>query len=93
MVITEKLKERFCKDRNLPIKIYVEPYFTSRLYLFDSVYECVSSFKTFCSLVEKYGVEQKYFEEYNRIKDAAINYLNTNAAMIYFSREEDFSKF
>ena len=35
MEITKNLKERFCKDCNIPIKIFDEPYFTERLELYD----------------------------------------------------------
>ena len=33
--INIKLRERFCKDTNIPIKIFLEPYFTSRLGAFN----------------------------------------------------------
>ena len=33
--INPKLRERFCKDRNLPIKIFIGPYFSERLELVD----------------------------------------------------------
>lgn len=93
MVITEKLKERFCKDRNLPIRIFSEPYFTKKLELLDCLYDCIAYYKKFCALVEKYGDEQAYFEAYNKVKDLAINYLNENPVMTYFSKEADFSKY
>ena len=31
MDISEKLRERFCKDCNIPLKLFKEPYFTGRL--------------------------------------------------------------
>ena len=92
-VITERLKERFCKDLNLPIKLFCEPYFTERLYLYDSQFECVDKYRAFTELVERCGGEQQYFEMYNKVKDDAINYLNDNPSMQYFAKEEDFSKF
>lgn len=36
ITLTESLKKRFCKDQNLPIKVYSEPIFTERLKLFDA---------------------------------------------------------
>ena len=90
--ITEKLKERFCKDLNLPIKIFKEPYFTDRMCLYDAQYDCIKKYKDFIELVEECGGEQQYFELYNKVKDAAINYLH-NDYMMKFSQEEDFNKF
>ena len=92
-VITEKLKERFCKDFNLPIKVYSEPYFSQRLSLFDKHYDCVKKYTRFVELVDRLGGEQYYFEYYNKVKDLAITYLNENEAMRYFSQEEDMSKY
>lgn len=92
-VITEKLKERFCKDLNLPIKIFQEPYFMQRLNLYDKQYNCIEKFNNFIKLIEKCGGEQQYFELYNKVKDDAIQYLNNNEYMRHFSQEEDFSKF
>ncbi len=36
-------KERFCKDRNIPIRIFQEPYFTDRLTLYDKFYGTLKS--------------------------------------------------
>lgn len=46
ITLTESLKKRFCKDQNLPIKVYSEPIFTERLKLFDA-YE---KYLEFCSM-------------------------------------------
>lgn len=73
MKITEKLKERFCKDCNIPIRIFREPYFEDRILLYDSQYHTIEKWKTFIKELEKYVNEQEYFEDYNRIKDTAIN--------------------
>lgn len=42
MEISNKLKERFCKDCNIPLRLYQEPYFTSRLILYDKFYNTLS---------------------------------------------------
>lgn len=73
MKITEKLKERFCKDCNIPIRIFREPYFEDRILLYDSQYNTIEKWETFIEELEKYVNEQEYFEDYNRIKDTAIN--------------------
>lgn len=92
-IITEKLKERFCKDLNLPIKVFGEPYFSERLVLYDKQYHCLAKYNEFIDLVNRCGGEQQYFALYNSVKDSAISYLNENSVMNYFSCEEDFSKY
>ena len=53
MDMTPRLKHRFCKDANLPINIYEEPFFTKRLELFDP----------FFGTLEKWDVFQKDLEK------------------------------
>ena len=38
---SKQAKERFCKDCNLPISLYQEPYFQERLALYDPLYHCI----------------------------------------------------
>ena len=35
--LSEKTKNRFCKDYNIPINIFIEPYFSQRLILFNDI--------------------------------------------------------
>lgn len=88
MVITTKLKERFCKDCNIPIHIFQEPYFTDRLKLYDKFYGTLEKWDTFVKELEKYHCEQDYFEEYNRVKDGAINYIKSTEAYQRFNEED-----
>jgi hypothetical protein len=76
--ITEKLKERFCKDRNLPIKIFEDPIFSDRLELMEPQYNAHSDYEEFVKLLEKFSNEDEYFKMYNQLKDAAIGRLKTN---------------
>ena len=85
--ITLKLKERFCKDCNIPLKIYEEPYFTDRLELYDLFYQSVHKWNVFKSELKKYHCEQDYFEEYNRVKDNAINDIKNTDAYQRFNQE------
>ena len=55
------LKKRFCKDCNLPINLYDEPYFTQRLQILDIQFGCVKKFDDFCAELENYENEQSYF--------------------------------
>lgn len=92
MEISSKAKERFCKDCNIPIKLFQEPYFSERIKLFDTFYGTMSKWELFVSELEKYNCEQDYFEEYNRVKDLAISSIKGTEAYLKFN-EEDMNKF
>lgn len=86
--ITPKLKERFCKDCNIPLKIFEEPYFTDRLALYDLFYQSIHKWNIFKSELKEYRCEQDYFEEYNHIKDQAINDIKNTDAYQRFNQED-----
>lgn len=92
MEVSEKLKERFCKDCNIPLRLYKEPYFTERLQLYDSYYNTLDKWNIFVRELEKYKCEQDYLEEYNRVKNAAINDIKTSDGYKRFN-EEDMNKY
>lgn len=92
MKITDKLKERFCKDCNIPIKIFDEPYFMDRLKLLDELYGTLDKWNLFLEELNKYNSEQDYFEEYNRVKDEAIMCIKNSEAYQKFN-EEDMNKY
>ena len=88
MEISIKLKERFCKDCNIPINIFQEPYFTDRLKLYDKFYGTLEKWNIFVNELEKYKTEQDYFEEYNRVKDEAIDFIKSTGAYKRFLVED-----
>ena len=92
MEISEKLKERFCKDCNIPLKLFKESYFTDRLQLYDNYYNTLDKWNIFVRELEKYKCEQDYLEEYNRVKDAAINDIKLSDGYNRFN-EEDMGKY
>ena len=93
MEITPKLRERFCKDCNIPINLFHEPYFSERLELYDMLFcDTLNKWNIFTKELEKYHSEQEYFEEYNRVKDAAISSIKNSEAYQMFC-EEDMNKF
>ena len=92
-VVNDTLKQRFCKDMNLSIKIFEEPYFSNFLELYDKQFKSISKYNRFIEAVNKFGSEQAYFEAYNKLKDDVIEYLNGNPEMTFFSQSEDMSKF
>jgi hypothetical protein len=73
MEISVRAKERFCKDCNIPLRLFHEPYFMDRLKLYDRFYGTLEKWNLFVEELQKYHCEQDYFEEYNRVKDDAIN--------------------
>lgn len=93
MDMTPRLKHRFCKDTNLPINIYEEPFFTKRLELFDPFFGTLEKWDVFQKDLEEAGFENEeaYFEEYNRIKEAAISSINESKTYRQFI--SDNSKF
>lgn len=88
MEVSIKAKERFCKDCNIPIRIFQEPYFTDRLKLYDRFYRTLKKWDVFLSELQKYHYEQDYFEEYNRVKDAAILDIKNSEAYQKFNNED-----
>lgn len=92
MEVSIKAKERFCKDCNIPIKIFQEPYFTDRLKLYDRFYGTLKKWDVFLNELKKYHCEQDYFEEYNRVKDVAILDIKNSEAYQRFN-EEDMNKY
>lgn len=92
MEVSEKLKERFCKDCNITLKLFKEPYFTDRLQLYYRYYNTLDKWNIFVRELEKYKREQDYLEEYNRVKDAAINDIKLSDGYNRFN-EEDMGKY
>ncbi len=88
MEISIKAKERFCKDCNIPITLFQEPYFTNRLKLYDKFYGTLEKWSIFLKELNKYKNEQDYFEEYNRVKDAAIDAIKNSEAYQRFNEED-----
>lgn len=84
-----QLKKRFCKDCNLPIAVFDNPYFYQRLCTLDILYDCVDKFDQFCFEMMNFANEQSYFEYYNSVKDAMINHIKENAEYQRFN-EQDF---
>ncbi len=92
MEVSENLKERFCKDCNIPLRLYKEPYFMDRLQLYDSYYNALDKWNIFVRELDKYKCEQDYLEEYNRVKNAAINDIKISDGYKRFN-EEDMNKY
>lgn len=81
------LKKRFCKDNNLPIVVYDNPYFYERLCALDILFDCVDKFEDFCLELLGYSCEQEYFEYYNNIKNTIISHIKRKDDYIKFNEE------
>ena len=81
------LKKGFCKDYNLPISVFEEPYFSSRLFALDYVYDCVNKFDDYCNDLLFFANEQAYFEHYNDVKEKAISYIKDQPEYEQFSAD------
>lgn len=92
MEVSMKAKERFCKDCNIPIKLFQEPYFTDRLKLYNTFYNTLEKWDRFVKWLNQYNCEQDYFEEYNKVKDNAISFIKESEAYNLFNTY-DFNKF
>lgn len=88
MEVSTRAKERFCKDCNIPIRIFQKPYFADRLTLYDKFYGTLEKWNIFLNELSKYHCEQDYFEEYNRVKDAAILDIKNTEAYQKFNEED-----
>lgn len=88
MEVSTGAKARFCKDCNLAIRLFQEPYFTERLKLYDKFFNTMEKWERFTGELEKYGCEQDYFEEYNRVKDAAISSIKDSDGYKRFNQDD-----
>lgn len=89
--ITIKLRERFCKDTNIPINIFIEPYFTERLEYLDKVLpkkNYKQKWLNFLSMLKDFDNEQDYFEYYNNVKEQAIQYIKNRRGYQDFNNED-----
>ena len=83
MEVSTRLKERFCKDNNLSIQVFEEPYFTERLELFGEK----DNYDSFVELVNSKfaGNEELFFAEYNSLKDKIIDFIKNSDAFIHLN--------
>lgn len=91
--MTIELKERFVKDMGLPIKIFEEPYFENLLRLFEFENGAYQKYCRFKELVKSYKSVDEFFKDCYEFREKAIEYLNQSPEMLYFSQNEDMSKY
>lgn len=87
------VRKHFCKNYNLPIKIFEDPYFTDRCLLFDEQFDVLVKMDEYVEDFNEYENEQAFFAADNKILQSVIDYLKGNKDMIYFSQKEDMNKY
>ena len=83
---SKRLLQRFCKNYNLPIAVFEEPYFNERLTIIDPLFDCVQKFEAFVHDLADFESEEKYFEYYNKLKDEVINAIQGNSSFRSFNQ-------
>lgn len=81
MKLTSKLRESFCKDTGIPLEVFVEPYFTDRLYLYDGFYDCLKPWELFNRAVVNsgdYGDQYEYFEKCDTVVNAVLEHIRAS---------------
>lgn len=75
MELTNRLRQRFCKESNIPISIYEEPYFSERMELYGRVLKIEPKWQRFLDSLKEYETEEDYYEDYSRVKETMIEYI------------------
>lgn len=89
MELTNNLKKRFCKNYNIPIQIYEEPYWSSRIELFDELFDTKSRLQTFLADLNTYDNEQDYFEQDNIFLDEIIEDIRNSEGFQFFNSTDN----
>lgn len=84
MNISNKLKQRFCKDVGVSISVYEEPYFSERIELYD----VKEKWDLFLETLKDFNNEQEYFAFYNNLKDDIINHIKEKSAYKKFNNQD-----
>lgn len=89
MIITDRLKARFCKDMGISLQIYKNPFFEDRLELmgFKDTYNDFVDFVT-----NNFKNEEEYFAYYNDLKDKIIDFIKTSEVYEEIQKDTSFYK-
>jgi len=84
-MFTEDLLRRFTKDYKIPIKLYIEPYFTERLTLYDKIFPIIDKLELFKQELSKYNTEEDYFAYYTKVKESIMKDIKNNSIFQKFN--------
>lgn len=76
MELTTQLKKRFCKDCNLSLQLYDEPYFTERVRLLGKLDE-LNNFK---DTLDNFKSDEDFLNYNNKVRDSIIDYIKESSA-------------
>lgn len=89
MKLTNNLKKRFCKNYNIPIQIYEEPYWSSRIELFDELFDTKARLADFQKDLDTYVDEQDYFEQDNIFLQEIIDDIRNSEGFQFFNSTDN----
>lgn len=70
------LRQRFCKDYNLPIQVLNDEYFEYFLNLYDGLYNCKKLYDMFLKYLDKIGKDNFFNEQRKLIEEVSNHILN-----------------
>jgi len=73
--VTHKLRQRFCKNFEIPINLFHEPYFSERLQLFNDQFKTVSLWDLYIKETGQFENDENYFAYYNQFKEYVIDHI------------------
>lgn len=83
--VTDKARRRFAKDSGVPIKVYNDPYFTSRLELYDRDYNSVELYNLFLEMYVDLGGYEGYTKYMSTQLNAIEDYIRNDECYKCFS--------
>lgn len=89
MELTNNLKKRFCKNYGIPIQIYSEPYWSSRIELFDDLFDTKNKLNEFKKDLSTYRDEQDYFEQDNIFLQEVIDDIRKSEGYQFFNSTDN----
>ncbi len=87
--ITEKLRQRFCKDNGINLQLFASPYFEERIELYGAK-DKYDEFVKF--VISEFDSPDAYLAYYNQFIDTIIDYIKNSTALIALN-SDDMSKY
>ena len=92
MLEDKKLIARFCKDFNLPIKIYDREYFNYFATLYNDYFKVDENMELLKEALSEFEDSTEFLNYYNELQDLIINTIKEKEEYVEFSNA-DFNKF
>ncbi len=73
MKLSNSVKQRFCKDFNMPFQVVQEPMFSYYIEQLDKHFDTKAKLKMLIEVIETLGGEEQFFAESNRVKTVLID--------------------